>query len=212
MLVYQHPSLVPHYDPPSPEQAIRDCPKLGETVVLIHTIRQLGEKVLLFARSLNMQDLLMRVIEFEFGIDVDILNGQVTRQGSTKGLKNTRKDIVSRFRNSKGFNAIVLSLEVAGVGLRLIEANHVIHYGRWWNPAKEAQATDRVYRIGQTKDVHVYYPIARDPKGLFDTFDEKLDAVIRRRRELTSEFLAPMPTEGEMQHEIFERVVETPGT
>ncbi|MHB8501147.1 MAG: SNF2-related protein [Candidatus Acidiferrales bacterium] len=212
MLVYQHPSLVPHYDPPSPEQAIKDCPKLAETIALIRKIRQLGEKVLLFARSLNMQDLLKRVIEFDFGIDVDILNGQVTRQGSTKGLKNTRKDIVSCFRNSKGFNAIVLSPEVAGVGLTLIEANHVIHYGRWWNPAKEAQATDRVYRIGQTKDVHVYYPIAKDPRGLFDTFDEKLDAVIRRRRDLASEFLAPMPSEDEMQREIFERVVETPAT
>lgn len=212
MLVYQHPSLVPHYDPPAPEEAIRDCPKLAETIAHIRKIRQLGEKVLLFARSLNMQDLLKRVIEFEFGIDVDILNGQVTRQGSTKGLKNTRKDIVSRFRNAKGFNAIVLSPDVAGVGLNLTEANHVIHYGRWWNPAKEAQATDRVYRIGQTREVHIYYPIARDPKRLFDTFDEKLDAVIRRRRDLASEFLAPMPSEEEMQREIFERVVETPTT
>jgi SNF2 family DNA or RNA helicase len=210
MLVYQHPSLVPHYDPPTPEEAIRDCPKLAETVAHVRRIRQLGEKVLLFARSLNMQDLLKRVIEFEFRIDVDILNGQVTRQGSTKGLKNTRKEIVSRFRNSKGFNAIVLSPEVAGVGLTLTEANHVIHYGRWWNPAKEAQATDRVYRIGQSKDVHVYYPVAKDPKGMFDTFDEKLDAVIRRRRDLAAEFLAPMPSEDELQREIFERVVETP--
>lgn len=210
MLVYQHPSLVPHYDPPSPERAIRDCPKLAETVALLRRIRQLDEKVLLFARSLNMQDLLKRVIESEFGVDVDILNGQVTRRGSTKGLKNTRKDIVDRFKKSKGFNAIVLSPDVAGVGLNLTQANHVIHYGRWWNPAKEAQATDRVHRMGQSKDVHIYYPIAKDPKGLFDTFDQKLDAVIRRRRELASEFLAPMPSEDEMQREIFDRVVETP--
>jgi superfamily II DNA or RNA helicase len=212
MLVYQHPSLVPHYDPPSPDQAVRDCPKLAETVALLRHIRKLGEKVLLFARSLNMQDLLKRVIESEFGIDVDILNGQVTRRGSTKGLKNTRKDIVDRFKESKGFNAIVLSPDVAGVGLNLTQANHVIHYGRWWNPAKEAQATDRVHRMGQSRDVHIYYPIAKDPKGLFDTFDQKLDAVIRRRRDLASEFLAPMPSEDEIQREIFERVVETQGT
>jgi len=212
MLVYQHPSLVPHYDPPSPEQAVNDCPKLAESVALIRRIRQLDEKVLIFARSLNMQDLLKRTIEFEFGIDVDILNGQVTRGGSTKGLKNTRKNIVDRFKQSAGFNAIILSPDVAGVGLNLTQANHVIHYGRWWNPAKEAQATDRVYRMGQSKDVHIYYPIAKDPKGLFGTFDEKLDAVIRRRRDLASEFLAPMPTEDEMQREIFARVVETPPT
>src|SRR6266853_3296616 len=157
-----------------------------------------------------MQDLLKRVIEFEFGMDVDILNGQVTRQGSTKGLKNTRKDLVSRFRNSRGFNAIVLSPEVAGVGLTLIEANHVIHYGRWWNPAKEAQATDRVYRIGQTKDVHVYYPIAKDPKGLFDTFDEKLDALIQRRRQLAQDFLAPIPEEEALKHELFADLCAVP--
>jgi hypothetical protein len=212
MLVYQHPSLVPHYDPPAPKQAVGDCPKLAETVALIRRIHKLGEKVLLFARSLNMQDLLKRVIECEFGIDVDILNGQVTRRGSTKGLKNTRKDIVDRFKNSEGFSAIILSPDVAGVGLNLTQANHVIHYGRWWNPAKEAQATDRVYRMGQTKDVHIYYPIAKDPKGFFETFDEKLDGVIRRRRDLAAEFLAPMPSEDEMQREIFDRVVETPAT
>jgi hypothetical protein len=212
MLVYQHPSLVPHYDPPTAQQAIKDCPKLSETIKQIRKIKVLGEKVLLFARSLNMQDLLKRTIEAEFGIDVDILNGQVTRGGSTKGLRNTRKDIVDRFKASKGFDAIVLSPDVAGVGLNLTEANHVIHYGRWWNPAKEAQATDRVYRIKQSKDVHVYYPIAKDPEGLFDSFDEKLDVVIRRRRDLAAEFLAPMPSEDEVQREIFERVVETPPT
>jgi len=212
MLVYQHPSLVPKYDPPSPEQAMRECPKLAQTIALILRIRQQAEKVLLFARSLNMQDLLKRVIDSEFGIDVDILNGQVTRRGSTKGLRNTRKDIVDRFKKSKGFNAIILSPDVAGVGLNLTQANHVIHYGRWWNPAKEAQATDRVYRIGQSKDVHIYYPIAKDPKGQFDTLDQKLDAVIRRRRDLASDFLAPTPGEDEMQSELFANVVESPAT
>ena len=58
MLVYQHPSLVPHYDPPSPEQADQGLPKSLRSVALLRRIRQLGEKVLLFARSLNMQDLL----------------------------------------------------------------------------------------------------------------------------------------------------------
>src|SRR4029077_17774619 len=117
-------SLVPHYDPPTPDKALADCPKLAETLGRIHKIRQLGEKVLVFARSLNMQDLLKRMLEFEFRIDVDIVNGQVARRGSTKGLKNTRKDILQRFKQSRGFNAIVLSPDVAGVGLTLTEANH----------------------------------------------------------------------------------------
>jgi superfamily II DNA or RNA helicase len=209
MLVYQHPSLVPSYQPPSPEEAVKQCPKLAKTLECLRNIRARSEKVLLFTRSLHMQDILAKAIEFEFGIEVDILNGQVTRQGDTKGLKQTRKGIIERFRGSKGFNAIVLSPDVAGVGLTLVEANHVVHYGRWWNPAKESQATDRVHRIGQTRDVHVYYPIARDPKKAFESFDEKLDAVIRRRRDLASEFLAPMPTEEDIQREVFDNVVGT---
>jgi len=210
MMVYQHPSLVPSYQPPLPIDAINQCPKLAVTVECLRNIRLRGEKVLLFTRSLNMQDILARVIESEFGIEVDILNGQVTRQGETKGLRQTRRGMIERFRASEGFNAMVLSPDVAGVGLTLIEANHVIHYGRWWNPAKESQATDRVYRIGQSREVHVYYPIAKDPKRAFETFDEKLDAVIRRRRSLASEFLAPMPSEEDLQRELFETVVGTP--
>lgn len=209
MLVYQHPSLVPSYQPPTPEEAVKLCPKLATTLECLRNIKARSEKVLLFTRSLHMQDILARAIEFEFGIDVDILNGQVKRQGDSKGLKQTRKGIIERFRGRKGFDAIVLSPDVAGVGLTLVEANHVVHYGRWWNPAKESQATDRVYRIGQTREVHVYYPIARDPKKVFESFDEKLDAVIRRRRDLASEFLAPMPTEEDIQREVFDDVVGT---
>lgn len=212
MMVYQHPSLVPSYQPPSPQDAVNQCPKLAATVDCLRKIRLRGEKVLLFTRSLNMQDILARVIESEFGIEVDILNGQVTRQGETKALKQTRRGMIERFRASEGFNAMVLSPDVAGVGLTLVEANHVIHYGRWWNPAKESQATDRVYRIGQTREVHVYYPIAKDPRRAFETFDEKLDAVIRRRRTLASEFLAPMPSEEDLQREIFETVVGAPAS
>lgn len=210
MMAYQHPSLVPHYRPPSPQEALRQCPKLAATVECLRTIRSRGEKVLLFTRSLNMQDILRRAIESEFGIEVDILNGQVTRGGETKGLKQTRRAMIERFRRSNGFNAMILSPDVAGVGLTLVEANHVIHYGRWWNPAKESQATDRVYRIGQSKEVHVYYPVAKDPKGAFETFDQKLDEVIRRRRHLASEFLAPMPTEEELGRELFGDLVGAP--
>ncbi|NOT58239.1 MAG: hypothetical protein HOP18_26855 [Deltaproteobacteria bacterium] len=89
------------------------------------------------------------------------------------------------------------------------EANHVIHYGRWWNPAKESQATDRVYRIGQQRDVHVYYPIATDPQGAFETFDEKLNALIQRRRELAAEFLAPMPSEDDLGRELLNDTIGT---
>jgi SNF2 family DNA or RNA helicase len=86
--------------------------------------------------------------------------------------------------------------------LTLIEANHVIHYGRWWTPALEAQAADRVYRIGQTRPVHVYYPIAVDPLKQFVSFDEKLERIIKRRRRMAEDFLTPLPSEEEFKQEL----------
>jgi hypothetical protein len=109
---------------------------------------------------------------------------------------------VDAFRESPGFNVLILSPDVAGIGLTVVEANHVIHYGRWWNPAKESQATDRVYRIGQTRPVHVYYPVATHPQRTFPTFDEKLDELLRNRRQLAADFLAPMPCEDDLQREL----------
>src|SRR4030042_305090 len=126
---------------------------------VLSDIRAKGEKAIIFTRTRYMQDILAIVISSKFGLNVDIIRGGTSRKGSTGSFNNNRKNIIQRFRNSNGFNVLVLSPDVAGIGLTLVEANHVIHYGRWWNPAKETQATDRVYRIGQTKDVHVYYPI-----------------------------------------------------
>lgn len=210
MKVYQHPGLVPRYEPVDALDAVEQCPKLAEVLRCLGNVRKHGEKALIFTRSLNMQDILKNALRAGFDLDVDIINGATSRHGDTGSARQTRRSIVRRFRESPGFNVIVLSPDVAGVGLTLIEANHVIHYGRWWNPAKEAQATDRVYRIGQTRNVHVYYPIAKDPQGAFETFDEKLDALIRRRRELASEFLTPMPSEEDLERELLKSVLETP--
>jgi SNF2 family DNA or RNA helicase len=210
MKVYQHPGLLPRYEPLGSAEALQQCPKLTEVVRCLHHIQDRGEKALIFTRSLNMQQILATVCSEEFGLKVEIINGATARHGDTGSSRQTRRSIVSRFRASTGFNVIILSPDVAGVGLTLTEANHVIHYGRWWNPAKESQATDRVYRIGQRKTVHVYYPIAKDPKGAFETFDEKLDALLRRRRELASEFLTPMPSEADLEEELLKSVLETP--
>src|ERR1039458_5976890 len=90
-------------------------------------------------------------------------------------------------------------------GLTIVEANHVVHYGRWWNPAVESQATDRAYRIGQTKEVWVYLPILRDPsRRVAPTFDERLDLLMDNKQRLAEDFLRPLPPEGEMRDELFE--------
>ena len=86
--------------------------------------------------------------------------------------------MVSRFQNGREDKIFILSLKAAGTGLNLTAASHVIHFDLWWNPAVEAQATDRAYRIGQNKNVMVHRFITKD------TFEEKIDAMIQRKKHL----------------------------
>ncbi|MCX8031635.1 MAG: SNF2-related protein, partial [Thermodesulfovibrionales bacterium] len=212
MFLYQHPALVSNYQSFTKEKindAFQQCPKLVELTKILEEIKNEREKAIIFTRSLDMQQLLASAIYHRFGIYPDIVNGSVPRKGNTLTSKETRKTILDRFRESEGFNVIILSPDVAGIGITLIEANHVIHYGRWWNPAKESQATDRVYRIGQSKNVYVYYIIAQDPEGLFKTFDEKLDSLIESRMQMASDFLAPMPSEDDLGKELYEELIQS---
>ncbi|WP_370529807.1 helicase-related protein [Alkalihalobacillus sp. AL-G] len=72
----------------------------------------------------------------------------------------------------------MLSPKAAGTGLTITSANQVIHYTRWWNPAVENQATDRVYRIGQQKDVYIYYPVVQN------SLEEVVDKLLTEKEEL----------------------------
>lgn len=211
--VYQHPALVPQYNPRSPEQAIAECDKLRVLIETLKSIKLRGEKALIFTRSLDMQQILVSVLNHRFGLSVNIINGSTKRSnnsgGNISGADKTRRGIIERFQKAPGFDVLILSPEVAGMGLTLTEANHVFHYGRWWNPAKEAQATDRVYRIGQEKDVHIYYLIAKDNERKFETFDEKLDTLLRRRTALASDFLAPVPSEDDLKSEFLADLFKT---
>jgi hypothetical protein len=103
---------------------------------------------------------------------------------------------------------MILSPKAGGVGLTLTAANHVIHLSRWWNPAVEDQATDRVFRIGQTKDVYVYLPqsVHPDPAIGPTSFDLRLDALMTRKRELSRGLLLPGEDESDIDA-LFESVV-----
>lgn len=148
-------------------------------------IRSKNEKVLIFVEARKLQVVLRQMIMRLFEIDVPMpINGAVS---SAK-----RQEIVDRFNGAEGFQVLILSPKAAGVGLTITGANHVIHLSRCWNPAKEDQATDRVYRIGQKKDVTVYIPIARDknlPKD--SSFDEKLNDLLEFKRSLSKSALYP---------------------
>ena len=172
-------------------ELIAQSAKLIVTVKLLEGIVRADEKVILFAERRKTQHLLAHVIREQFSLEnVSIVNGDTP--GSTQrenSMKMSRQQAVDRFQATSGFNAIVMSPLAAGVGLNITEANHVIHYSRWWNPAKEDQASDRVYRIGQARPVHVYLPMATHPD--FQTFDVILHELLEQKRQLSQGALFP---------------------
>ena len=89
-----------------------------------------------------------------------------------------RKQMVDDFQTRPECRIFILSIKAAGTGLNLTAASHVVHYDLWWNPAVEAQATDRAYRIGQHQNVIVHRFITKD------TFEEQIDRMIQEKRHL----------------------------
>ncbi len=128
------------------------------------------EKVLIFTQYREMGELLSQFIQQASGHKPLFLHGGTTRP--------ERDRMVEQFQNNRSDHTFILSLKAGGTGLNLIQANHVIHYDLWWNPAVESQATDRAFRIGQTKNVLVYRLMNQG------TLEEKIDAMIRSKREL----------------------------
>ncbi len=173
---------------------LRDSPKVEWLVQTLESIKARDEKVIIFTEFREIQIFLKRLIMERFGLDVTTVNGD-SNTSSRKGL--TRQNLIDRFQAKSGFNIIILSTTAVGFGVNIQRANHVIHYTRSWNPAKEDQATDRAYRIGQEKEVLVYYPTvtAND----FDTFEVKLDRLLSSKRSLADDMLQP---QSDVQHEL----------
>ncbi|MSU63533.1 MAG: DEAD/DEAH box helicase [Pedosphaera sp.] len=96
-----------------------------------------------------------------------------------------RQKLVAEFQRDDGPPFFVLSLKAGGTGLNLTAASHVLHFDRWWNPAVEAQATDRAFRIGQNKNVLVHKFVCRG------TIEERIDALITSKKELADSVLGP---------------------
>jgi SNF2 family DNA or RNA helicase len=206
VLLYQHPALLEDgAEEKSAKELIAASSKMQTVLSTLHEIRGKREKAIIFARHRAMQAILAKIIGEEFGFPVRIINGETKRHAS--GLRGggvkTRNAILNEFRQKPGFGVLILSPFVAGIGLTIIEANHVFHYGRWWNPAVEAQATDRAYRIGQKKDVFVYLPILRDASNrISSSFDERLDNLMEGKQRLAEDFLRPLQAEDELGSEL----------
>ena len=134
------------------------------------------EKMLVFTQFREMTGPLAEFLETIFGRPGIVLHGE------TEVKK--RQDLVRRFQEDERVGFFVLSLKAGGSGLNLTAASHVVHFDRWWNPAVENQATDRAFRIGQTKNVLVHKFICRG------TVEEKIDQLIDSKRQLSEDLLA----------------------
>ena len=100
-----------------------------------------------------------------------------------RGATKNRKKEVDRFQNDASCEVFVGTLQAAGVGIDLTAASVLIHYDRWWNPAKENQATDRIYRIGQTKGVQIFKMIVKD------SIEENINNLILKKMKLKDSVL-----------------------
>lgn len=159
-------------------------PKMRWLMAQLESIRRCSEKVIIFTELRDIQRALQLTILDRFGLHVTVVNGD-TNASSEKGP--SRQSLIDAFQAKPGFGVIILSTTAVGFGVNVQAANHVIHFTRCWNPAKEDQATDRAYRIGQTRNVHVYYPTIAGEE--FESFEQKLDKLLARKRALASDML-----------------------
>jgi SNF2 family DNA or RNA helicase len=147
--------------------------RLGE---MLEEVLSVDERALIFTQYTEMGTLLQRYLQELFGGEVLFLYGGTPAE--------QRDRMVARFQEEQHGPAIfLLSLRAGGLGLNLTRANHVFHFDRWWNPAVEAQATDRAFRIGQMKDVWVHKFIC------VGTLEERIDELIESKKALADSII-----------------------
>jgi hypothetical protein len=156
--------------------AEEDSGKLARLRDITEVIAARQEKVLVFTQFRETTAPLLAFLGSVFGRAGLVLHGE------TEVKK--RKDLVRQFQEDENVPFFVLSLKAGGAGLNLTAASHVIHFDRWWNPAVENQATDRAFRIGQTKNVLVHKFICRG------TVEDKIDQMIESKQQLAGDFLS----------------------
>lgn len=135
-----------------------------------------NRRVLVFTQFPSFARMLVPDLEREFGIEVPVLHGGLSRK--------KRTGLVDRFQQVDGPRVMILSTRAGGTGITLTRASVVVHIDRWWNPAVEDQATDRAYRIGQGQDVRVHKLIA------VGTLDERINDILGAKRDLAGDVVS----------------------
>ncbi|MGJ7920789.1 DEAD/DEAH box helicase [Neobacillus sp. LXY-4] len=167
-----HPAL--YLKEVKPRGVLERSAKMEKLVELVDAVVARGESCLIFTQYIEMGEMIRGLLRGRLGLDVPFLNGSVPKQ--------QRDVMIERFQDRE-FPVFLLSLKAGGTGLNLTAANHVIHYDRWWNPAVENQATDRAYRIGQDRFVHVHKLISTG------TLEEKIDAMLEKKQSLNEQII-----------------------
>ncbi|WP_066462956.1 DEAD/DEAH box helicase [Sanguibacter suarezii] len=181
-----HPGLLAGQLPRTADCLDESARTLVTVRIILDAVRAENEKAIVFAKSKEIQRALALWLLDRYDLRVDVVNGDTAATG---GSCDTRMGKIRTFEAREGFNVIIMSPLAAGVGLTVVGANHAIHLERHWNPAKEAQATDRIHRIGQKREVHVHYPMAIHPD--IESFDVKLDKLLRTKVALKDAVVVP---------------------
>ena len=173
--ICDHPAL------PGSEAALRvsDSGKLLVLLPLLEEIAASGESVLIFTQFVRMGMALQDILGERLGYRIPFLHGGLSPK--------ERRAETEAFNTHEGPSVLILSLRAGAFGLTLTKANHVIHFDRWWNPAVEAQATDRAHRIGQTRTVVVHTLRCRG------TLEDRIDSLLRSKQDLADAVVAATP-------------------
>lgn len=176
--VCNHPSLVLK-DRGFGREASRSG-KLTRLLEMLDELHPSGERSLIFTQYAETGRLLQEVLEREMNEAVPFLHGSVPKAERDRMIQKFQDEGLPASERPRIF---ILSLKAGGTGLNLTAANHVFHYDRWWNPAVENQASDRAYRIGQTRNVQVYKLIA------LGTLEERIDDMIEQKQMLNEQVI-----------------------
>ena len=144
--------------------------KLERLEEILDAVLAAGERALVFTQFAGFGSMLTPHLAARSGVPVRYLHGGTPRA--------ERDRLVASFQKDDRPGVFVLSLKAGGTGINLTAANHVVHVDRWWNPATEAQATDRAFRIGQRRDVQVH------TLTCLGTLEERIDSLIAEKGEL----------------------------
>ena len=173
-----HPLLLTaKQNPKALEIKSQESGKLQRLLEMLEEVVAEGDRALIFTQFAEWGKLLKPHLEQHLGREILFLYGGIKQQ--------QREEMIDRFQNDpQGPPIMILSLKAGGTGLNLTRATHVFHYDRWWNPAVENQATDRVFRIGQTRNVQVHKFVCTG------TLEEKIHDMIESKKALAEQVVS----------------------